>query len=104
MPSFSGLLETVLKSSEEFSSLFDVELVLREGQIVQAFERTQRIDELRQHGISFLDFGPKAGSNRLVILEFAELSKSGLSGVGSVGYANTDVFTILNYRPNCCSG
>jgi len=36
----------------------------------------------------------------LVILEFAELSKSGLSGVGSVGYANTDAFTILNYRPN----
>lgn len=40
MPAFSGLLDTVLNSSEEFSSLFDVELVPQEGQIVQAFEHT----------------------------------------------------------------
>jgi hypothetical protein len=94
------MLDTVLNSSDEFSSLFDVELVLREGQIVQAFEHTNGIDDCRQHGISFLDFGSKVGSNRLVILELAELSKSGLSGVGSVGYVNTGVFTILSYRPS----
>jgi len=33
-------------------------------------------------------------------LEFAELSKSGLSGVGSVGYVNTGAFTMLSYRPS----
>jgi hypothetical protein len=48
---------------------------------------------------SFEDSGSISGSNRWAILEFAERSKSGLSGVGSVGYVNTDVFTILSYRP-----
>jgi hypothetical protein len=32
-------------------------------------------------------------------LELAELWKSGLSGVGSVGYVDTGVFTMLSYRP-----
>ena len=36
----------------------------------------------------------------VVNLEFPELSKSGLSGVGSVGYVNAVVFTILSYRPS----
>ena len=46
-------------------------------------------------------------TNRWVIFEFAELSESGLNGVGSVGYVNTDVFTTLGYRPNsesACGG
>jgi hypothetical protein len=96
---FLCLFDAVANPSHEFSSLFNVELILREGQIAQAFEHTNGIDEWRQHGISFLDFGSKSGSNRWVILEFAELPKSWLSGVGSVSYVNIAVFTMLSYRP-----
>jgi hypothetical protein len=39
------LLDAVSNPSQKFSSLFDVELILREGEIVQTFEYTKRIDD-----------------------------------------------------------
>ena len=51
------------------------------------------------HIFSFEDLRIQVGSNRWVNLELAELSRSGLSGVGSVSYVNIDVFTMLSYTP-----